>query len=201
MRYYYYPCSKSLEYVSSFIPLVITPNLLTLLGVLTCIPVLLSLHFGMSNVGVAFMALHEFLDYMDGCMARSYKARGIYHNGDFGAFFDSMCDKVFGWSVIFGILYYRNMGFIWILLAITKSLVHVALTVKRVRDYFFPAHVNVDLKAGSFGKFGVTCEDMFLALAMHSHMYLWVHVLSTIFLLMSVDLGLRSLGAKLFPVA
>ena len=45
---------------------------------------------------VACAVLHDALDRLDGAVATVCDVRGVKRDGDFGAFLDAMCDKVFG---------------------------------------------------------------------------------------------------------
>ena len=90
MDYYYTPVAKWLEKQAELLPLALTPNRVTVLATLTCVPALLSEFFGWHWFCAFWVLAHEFLDFMDGCIARSYLKRGLKHDGNFGAFLDAM---------------------------------------------------------------------------------------------------------------
>lgn len=74
----------------------LSPNGVTALALLTLIPFVAAVKARWCLVAVALAVLHDALDRLDGAVAAACVARGVKHDGDFGAFLDAMCDKVFG---------------------------------------------------------------------------------------------------------
>lgn len=199
----------------------VSPNRVTIASCLCTLPyVALVLHGSPASlVLAALLALvHDGLDRLDGAVAGAYRTLGLKHDGDFGAYLDAMCDKVFG---ILALLVWARVLYpsgdrpeVAVTLALTaaKLPLHIALGVVRTVDYrqFRAASKGpapkVALPAVGEGKLATCSENVGMALlplafaARRAGLAVvsagvWCAVV--LLLTCSVDMAMRSLRHKL----
>ena len=153
----------------------INPNLITLLSLLTFIPIYL-----LTNIYLrGFLCLfHDFLDRLDGSMARVYSYKKLARDELFGSYLDAICDKIY---VIF--IYYFIIKDSFLLKY--KLLIHLLSIF--VRTYLYFTKYKYLNKSTIYGKLGTFLENIsFFLFFIYPSFYSFFIILSIIFSLKSL---------------
>jgi phosphatidylglycerophosphate synthase len=79
------------------------PDMVTVMATIILFPALWCLYYDYLKTAAVICMLHEFLDNADGAIARICAKQAVKRNGDFGAYFDAMADKIFTVGMWLGI--------------------------------------------------------------------------------------------------
>lgn len=146
----------------------------TLLVLLICFLI----RFNYNGFGAFLILFHDFLDHVDGVVAKVQRedGRGEKDDAVYGAFIDAFCDKiVFGvtlWTILI-LMQYEEMSYFLILLIAVPAFVLVMLEViigaVRVNDYFHTKYSDANdkpraLRAVMEGKLKQKLESVGIAL-------------------------------------
>jgi phosphatidylglycerophosphate synthase len=158
----------------------INPNIITLLSLFIFIPI-----YFFNNIFIrGFLCLfHDFLDRLDGSMARVYIYKGIIRDSITGAYLDAICDKIY---VILILNYIINDSF----LLKMKVIIHLTSIIVRTLLYF--SKYNIRNKSTMNGKCGTFLENTSLFL------YFVYPILYPFFMTLSIIFSIKSLLDKLF---
>ncbi len=147
-----------------------TANNVTLARTLLVVPILWSLKFG--HVWFAFLLVlfHDYLDHLDGIVARAQKEMGHKDDPLLGGFLDAFCDKIVINTGLIGVLMVSQFGpASWwstlLYLAVVAGIMgyEVALAVVRVEDYYtarFQPDSSREIKASMEGKLKEKLESL-----------------------------------------
>eukprot|EP00128_Syssomonas_multiformis_P015188 Colp12_sorted_trinity150504_noHs@1837 len=157
--------------------------------------------------------LHDFLDHLDGIVAKVHKSMGFVDDPLLGCFLDAFCDKIVCcfsfWTILvltkFELMTWTQsliyMGFIFGIFAY-----EVALGVVRVQDYFYALHkegpnTTRNLAASMEGKLKEKLESMsimFLCLSLGGNpMEHWAGWTALVCLFLTIRMAHKSLAHKL----
>ena len=126
----------------------ITPNMLTIAGVCLHLPVAWLLANGRWQAG-ALLGLLSLLDAFDGALARQLPAS--QHNSRFGAFLDSVSDRIAEIILFAGLLYYFTLEANQLGIAMTYFALAGSLMVSYLRAR--AEGVGFNCRIGYFGRF------------------------------------------------
>lgn len=107
------------------------------------------------SLAASLAFVHDMLDRLDGAVAGAYRSLGLPHDGNYGAYLDAMCDKVFGitalvvWVSIVVATLMKSPGMVmtsgvsaggvfmvlFVALAAVKIPLHLMLATVRTQDY------------------------------------------------------------------
>ena len=185
--YCYSPLQKHLSPVMARIPrcirvqdrtiTVFNANIVTYSRTLLIVPIAWALKYEFSIIGCLLVVLHDFLDHVDGIVAKVHK-RLYGENIDdpvFGGFLDAFCDKIVNVFSLWTILQETNFqetsfttSLAFVLLCYTIIGLETAIGVVRVQDYFHASSRGGSSSQGSTaaameGKLKEKLESMGLA--------------------------------------
>ena len=158
----------------------LNPNIITMLSLFIFIPIYLS-----NNIYIkGFLCLfHDFLDRLDGSMARVYLEKKIRRDELFGSYLDAICDKIYVILMFYFII-------IDSLLLKLKVFIHLISILVRTILYF--TKYKILNKSTINGKFGTFLENLsFFIYFICPNFYPFFIILSIIF-------SMKSLLEKLF---
>ena len=86
-----------------------------------------------------FIFLHDFLDHLDGIVARVQTKNGVNKNDDkdYGAFIDAQCDKVVFTSISFALILFRKINKPTLIILIATIILEVSIFIIRIQNYYF----------------------------------------------------------------
>ncbi|XP_060081565.1 uncharacterized protein LOC132560880 [Ylistrum balloti] len=123
---------------------VFTANIVSWSRTLLVIPIAISLKYEYSVIGFLLVLLHDFLDHVDGIVAKQHrKMFGQVDDPLLGGFMDAFCDKIVNvlclWSILI-VTDFEPMTFQEMLLLLVSCFVIIGyefvIGVVRVQDYF-----------------------------------------------------------------
>ena len=155
-----------------------TPDNITILSLSMCVPII----YINNRIfrGICFI-VHDMLDRCDGSLARVYNNKNITRNGEFGAYLDAICDKIF---IIIINVYLINDTLLQV-----KSFLHVLSIIIRTYNYIYITEKRRN-KSTISGKMGTFMENLALCA------YYLAPELYHIFMLFSLILSIQSLYEK-----
>ncbi|KAK7114779.1 uncharacterized protein [Littorina saxatilis] len=169
-KYVYNPLQASLSPLVQRVPrevmvgerkvTVFTANIVSWARTVLVIPIACCLKYELYWVGCLLVLLHDFLDHVDGIVAKVQ--RRVYGNVDdplLGGFMDAFCDKIVNvlalWSVLM-VTDFGHMTWVHVLLYLTPCVVIIAfeftLGVVRVQDYFHSYYIRELKKSDDVGQ-------------------------------------------------
>ena len=159
--------------------IIIGPNEITLLSFCMFLPII---YINNDLLRGVFFIVHDILDRCDGSLARVYNKYKIKRDGEFGAYLDAICDKLF--VLIIGNYLINNN------LLTFKMLIHTVSIITRTYNYYY---INADNKNKSTisGKMGTFMENMALS------SYYLMPELYEFFMIWSIVLSIQSLYEKI----
>jgi len=221
-EYVYTPMQKLLTPVVLLVPrditinhttvTIFTANIVTYSRTLLVIPIAYCLKFNYFVSAAVLVAFHDFLDHLDGIVAKAQKKVGYNDDPLFGAFLDAFCDKIVITTSLWTILFatnYETMDILSLLIylftILTLIAYEIAIGSTRVGDYFYARYVEKDsraLNASMEGKLKEKLESMgvaFLCVAIRdtSPFYNWWGISGIICIALSIRMAHTSLSQKL----
>jgi len=151
---------------------VFNANIVTLSRTLLALPITICLKVGFNRCAFALVLFHDFLDHLDGIVAKVHKSKGYSDDPHLGSFLDAFCDKVVNVSVLWSIIFladYSQMDLqqmiIFTLVTFTVISYEIALGIVRVQDYYAAsAGQERNTRANMEGKLKEKLESVGLAL-------------------------------------
>lgn len=171
---------RSLQFMINKYNLLVNPDLITLSSLLVFIPLFFTNNLYIKGLLCMF---HDFLDRLDGSMARVYLKKKIQRDTLFGAYLDAICDKIY---VL--LLYYFIIKDSYLLLI--KVLLHLLSMIVRTLLYF--SEYKFLNKSNMNGKLGTFLENISFCL------YFIFPNVYPFFMIFSIYFSTRSLLDKLF---
>ncbi|CAF0851603.1 unnamed protein product [Adineta steineri] len=128
---------------------VFNANIVTYSRTLLIIPIAWCLKYNYSLLGCLLVLLHDFLDHVDGIVAKVHKRIYGEHIDDplLGGFMDAFCDKIVNIFCLWTILqethfektsFFMSIGFVFLCYTIIG--LETAIGIVRVQDYFCAAY-------------------------------------------------------------
>jgi phosphatidylglycerophosphate synthase len=158
------------------------------------INVLLKYNYNYSCFYLIF--LHDFLDHLDGIVARVQTKNGVNKNDDkdYGAFIDAQCDKVVFTSISFALILFRKINKPTLIILIATIILEVSIFIIRIQNYYFNKNNKnkKKLNAVSEGKLKQKCETLGLCFLSINY-----YKTGSVFLLFAIKYGIKSLIYKL----
>lgn len=143
-----------------------------------------------------FIFLHDFLDHLDGIVARVQTKNGVNKNDDkdYGAFIDAQCDKVVFTSISFALILFRKINKPTLIILIATIILEVSIFIIRIQNYYFNKNNKnkKKLNAVSEGKLKQKCETLGLCFLSINY-----YKTGSVFLLFAIKYGIKSLIYKL----
>lgn len=128
--------------------LLVNPNLITISSLFVFIPLLF---FNNLYIRAFLCFFHDFLDRLDGSMARVYIKNNILRDSLFGAYLDALCDKIY--VLLFYYLIIKDSYLLQI-----KVLLHLLSIIVRTLLYF--SEYKSLNKSNMNGKLGTFLENI-----------------------------------------
>lgn len=154
-----------------------TANNVTYFRTLLVFPILYSILYSQNSyIACALIVFHDYLDHLDGVVAREHVKLGLLHSETakcYGAYLDAMCDKLVNMTTLIALLWSMNgkIGFITFALSMCTVGYESALAWVRTIDYLHSTSEKSDnkkspaaIRANLSGKFKEKTESIALAL-------------------------------------
>ena len=160
------------------------------------INVLLKYNYNYSCFYLIF--LHDFLDHLDGIVARVQFKNGTNKDDDkdYGAFIDAQCDKVVFTGISLALILFRKINKPTLIILIGTIILEVSIFIIRVKNYYFNKNNNninkKKLNAVGEGKLKQKCETLGLCFLSINY-----YKTGSVFLLFAIKYGIKSLIYKL----
>lgn len=206
--YIYAPLRSTLVHVAELLPVSVTPNSITYASVATVVPIMLLCFFECYGWAFLHVVVHDLLDRLDGAVAAVHTRKGIPHDGNWGAFLDAICDKVFGICLILFLIWNCKPFIAWKLVALVKLGLDLTLAVVRIQDFYIrgPGGKSAAIRARGEGKLATFCENMgnavfCLGYTMSSLTFIIYLAISLLLFILSIDMAIHSLRFKLLARA
>jgi len=122
---------------------VFSANIVTYSRTLLIIPIAICLKMNYFMMAFSLVLFHDYLDHLDGIVAKVHKKYGYQDDPKLGSFLDAFCDKIVIcttlWSILLLTQYHdmTNLGTILFLgISCTIMLYEVILGIVRIQDYY-----------------------------------------------------------------
>jgi len=190
---------------------IFTANIITIGRTFLAIPIVLSLRMQWCYTACFLIIFHDFLDHLDGIVAKVHKRVGYEDCPFLGSYLDAICDKVVNVTCLWSLLCltdFSTLTFVQSLLLLTGSgaLIssEIVLGIVRTQDYFHTKYSGNNkprnLSASMEGKLKEKLESLGLAFLCVSHPMIFHSTIGPVgigCIYLSVLLAMLSLNHKL----
>jgi phosphatidylglycerophosphate synthase len=168
----------------------VTPNKITYFRTLLLLPIIYYfLHHQMMLCSI-LVILNDFLDFIDGTVARFHKKKGIIYDTAYGSFIDAACDKIFSIPLWFVLVIVSDLPIGCKTECAFLAIIEGLSLLKRTINYFH--YPNIEQSANVVGKAKQTFQMFGSALLfINPNMAFYV-------LYIAVLLSIKSLSNKFF---
>ena len=155
------------------------------------------IYYKINYVSFYLIFFHDFLDHLDGIVARIQTEMGtnLEDDKDYGAFIDAQCDKIVFTSISTSLILFKKMNIITLAILTATIFLETTIFIIRVKNFYNKKN-NINkvkkLKAISEGKLKQKCETLGLCFLCINY-----HKTGSGLLLFAIHYGIKSLIHKL----